>query len=183
MQTPIYTERLIIRPLLIADLDAVLSITGLPETYSYIPEDPMNELAARNMIEHGQNNSTLNDLPPDIAVLLLETNELVGLLSFNTISSRFHTVEIGWIFHPAYRGKGYASEAAHALMDYGFRVLKLHRVIATCDPHNRPSVRIMEKLGMRLEGRFLESVLLADSKWHDECFYAITEKEWFDQTP
>lgn len=178
MQTPIYTERLIIRPLLIADLDAVLSITGLPETYSYIPEDPMNELAARNMIEHGQNNSTLNDLPPDIAVLLLETNELVGLLSFNTISSRFHTVEIGWMFHRAHRGKGYASEAAHALMDYGFSNLGIHRIIATCDPRNIPSVRIMEKLGMRREANFIDSVILEDGEWHDEYLYAITEKEW-----
>ena len=183
MKTHIHTERLIIRPLLYTDLDAILAFTGLPETFSYIPEEPMNEQAVHNMIEGGQNIPDRDDIPPDIAVALTETGEPIGLLSFHTINSRFHTVEIGWIFHPAYRGKGYASEAARALINHGFRVLKLHRVIATCDPHNRPSVRIMEKLGMRLEGRFLESVLLADSKWHDECFYAITEKEWFDQTP
>lgn len=178
MKTPIYTERLIIRPLLIADLDAVLAITGLAETYSYIPEEPMNELAARNMIERGQNIPNLNDLPPDIAVTLTQTKELIGLLSFNTISSRFRAVEIGWMFHTAHRGRGYASEAAHAVMNYSFSTLGLHRIIATCDPRNVPSVRIMEKLGMRREAEFVDSVVLDDGEWHNEYFYAITEKEW-----
>ena len=80
MQTPIYTERLILRPLIITDLDAVLSITGLPETFNYIPEKPMDELAARNMIARGQNLTDLNDLPSDIAVSLSESKELVGLM-------------------------------------------------------------------------------------------------------
>ncbi len=178
MKTPIYTERLIIRPLLTADLDAVLTITGLPETYNYIPEQPMNELAACNMIERGRNNPNLNDIPPDIAVTLTETKELVGLLSFNTISHRFRTVEIGWLFHIAHRSKGYASEAARALINYGFSTLGLHRIIATCDPRNVSSVRVMEKLTMRREAEFVDSVALGDGEWHNEYFYAITEKEW-----
>ena len=110
MKTHIHTERLIIRPLLYTDLDAILAFTGLPETFSYIPEEPMNEQAVHNMIEGGQNIPDRDDIPPDIAVALTETGEPIGLLSFHTINSRFHTVEIGWIFHPAYRGKGYASE-------------------------------------------------------------------------
>ncbi len=178
MRTPIYTERLILRPLIITDLDAVLSITGLPETFNYIPEKPMDELAARNMIARGQNLTDLNDLPSDIAVSLSESKELVGLMSFNSISSRFRTVEIGWMFHRVHRGKGYASEAARALMNYGFSTLGIHRIIATCDPRNTPSVRIMEKLGMRREAEFVDSVVLSDGEWHNEFLYAITEKEW-----
>jgi len=178
MQTPIYTERLIIRPLLITDLDAVLSITGLHETYNFIPEKPMDELAARKMIERGQNPSSLNYSPSDMGVTLIETKELVGLLLFDTISNRFRAGEIGWMFHKAHRGKGYASEAARALMNYCFITLGRHRIIATCDPRNIPSVRIMKKLGMRREAEFIDSVVLGDGEWHDEYLYAITEKEW-----
>ncbi|MCZ7554207.1 MAG: GNAT family N-acetyltransferase [Anaerolineales bacterium] len=178
MKTPIYTERLTIRPLLIDDLDQVLTITGQPETYTYIPEEPMGEMEARTMIERGQNIPNVNDLPPDIAVTLTETKELVGLLSFNTVSNRFRAMEIGWMFHTAHRGKGYASEAARALMNCGFSTLGIHRIIAICDPRNIPSFRIMEKLGMRLEAEFVDSVILSDGEWHNEYFYAITEKEW-----
>ena len=176
MITPIYTERLIIRPLLITDPDAVLTITGLSETYNYIPEEPMNELAARNMIERGQNIPNLYDIPPDIAVTLTETKELVGLLSFNTINHRFRAVEVGWMFHLAHRGKGYASEAARALMNYGFSTLGLHRIIATCDPRNVSSVRIMEKLGMRREAEFVDSVVLSDGEWHNEFFTPLPRR-------
>jgi Acetyltransferases, including N-acetylases of ribosomal proteins len=98
----------------------VLAITGTPDTYHYIPEKSMDELDARSMIERGQNNPEFDDIPADLAVELIETGELVGLLSFSTISTRFRAVEIGWMVHKAYRGKGYASEAAHALINYGF---------------------------------------------------------------
>lgn len=178
MKTPIYTTRLILRPLADHDLEDVLAITGLSETYQFIPEKPMSEMTARNLIQRGQNNPGLDDLPPDIAITLSKTNELIGLLSFNIISARFRTVEIGWMVHSAHRGKGYASEAACALINYGFSTLGIHRVIATCDPRNTPSVRIMERLGMHREAEFFESVRLDDGEWHNEYLYAITEKEW-----
>lgn len=181
MKTAIFTERLIIRPLFENDLDGILSITGQPETYTYIPEKPMDELAARNMIECCQVIPDISSLPSDLVVVLVGTKELVGLLSFTTISKRFRTVEIGWMFHTSHRCKGYASEAACALMEYGFSTLGLHRIIATCDPRNIPSVRIMEKLGMRREAEFMDSVILGDGEWHNEYFYAITEKEWVNK--
>ncbi|MCC6146685.1 MAG: GNAT family N-acetyltransferase [Anaerolineaceae bacterium] len=178
MKTPIYTKRLIIRPLLMSDLNAVLAITGIPETYHYIPEIPMNERDARSLIERGQNYPEYDDIPADVAVEFIETGELVGLLSFSKISNRFRVMEIGWMVQEVYRGRGYASEAARALINYGFTTLGMHRIIATCDPRNISSVRIMEKLGMRREAEFIDSVVLGDGEWHDEYLYAITEKEW-----
>lgn len=138
----------------------------------------MNELDARSMIEREQNRPECDDIPGDVAVELIETGELVGLLSFCTISSRFRAAEIGWMVHKGYRGKGYASEAADALVNFGFSTLGFHRIIATCDPRNDPSIRIMEKLGMRREAEFVDSVILGDGEWHNEFLYAITNKEW-----
>jgi ribosomal-protein-alanine N-acetyltransferase len=65
-----------------------------------------------------------------------------------------------------------------ALLDYGFTVLQLHRVIATCQPENPPSYRVMEKIGMRREGLFQKCIYRGDDQWWDECFYAILEDEW-----
>ncbi|MHB8134974.1 MAG: GNAT family N-acetyltransferase [Anaerolineaceae bacterium] len=178
MKTPINSKRLIIRPLFIGDLHAVLAITGAPDIYHYIPEKPMNEQDIRNMIERGQNHPECDDVPVDVAVELIETNELVGLLSFCTISNRFRAVEVGWMVHKGYRGNGYTSEAARALITYGFLTLGLHRIIASCDPLNMPSARIMENLGMDREAELVGSVVLSDGEWHNEYFYTITEKEW-----
>lgn len=80
--------------------------------------------------------------------------------------------------HKAHRSKGYASEAARVLITYGVLTLGLHRIIASCDPRNMPSVRIIKKLGLRREAEFVDSVALDDGEWHNEYFYTITEKEW-----
>ena len=87
-----------------------------------------------------------------------------------------HTYEIGWVFHPEYQGKGYASEAARAVLAFGFNKMKLHRIIATCQPENTASHRVMEKIGMRREG-FLK-MHPHDNEWWDEYYYAVLEEEW-----
>jgi [ribosomal protein S5]-alanine N-acetyltransferase len=78
---------------------------------------------------------------------------LIGHIAFFKYFGE-HTFEIGWVFNPKYCNKGYASEAAYALLKYGFEELKLHRIIATCQPENTGSYRVMEKIGMRREGYF-----------------------------
>lgn len=62
-------------------------------------------------------------------------------------------VEIGWWLAPEHWGRGLATEAAGAVVDFAFRETGLHRVLAIARPENRASTRIMEKLGMRLSGR------------------------------
>ena len=65
-----------------------------------------------------------------------------------------------------------------ALLKHGFESLHLHRIIATCQPENAPSYRVMEKLGMRREGHFRQCFYRGEDHWWDEYFYAILEDEW-----
>lgn len=102
---------------------------------------------------------------------------LVGHIMFHPWYAP-RTYEIGWAFHPVYHGQGYASEAAQALLDYGFRTMDLHRVIATCQPENPASARVMEKIGMRREGFFRQCIYRGADEWWDEWFYAILHHEW-----
>ncbi|MBW4515305.1 MAG: GNAT family N-acetyltransferase [Timaviella obliquedivisa GSE-PSE-MK23-08B] len=60
--------------------------------------------------------------------------------------------EVGWHLRKASWGKGYATEAARAIVDYGFKVLKLPCIYAIAYPENRPSIRVMERLGMTAVG-------------------------------
>ena len=69
-------------------------------------------------------------------------------------------------------------EAAHALLGYGFATLGLHRVIATCQPENVASWRVMEKLGMRREAHVRQCIPRDDGTWWDEYVYAILKAEW-----
>lgn len=85
--------------------------------------------------------------------------------------------EIGYVIHPAYWGQGIATELSSLLINYGFDVLELHRIIATCDPRNFASVKVLEKIGMVIEGRMREHILL-DDYWRDSLLFSILDKEW-----
>lgn len=85
--------------------------------------------------------------------------------------------EVGWAIHPDEWGKGYATEAARQMMDWGFRELNIHRIVAFCHVSNSASVRVMEKLGMRQDGVLRETRWL-HGEWWDEYVYAILDKEW-----
>jgi RimJ/RimL family protein N-acetyltransferase len=102
----------------------------------------------------------------DRAVVLKETGELIGgvglvalldafdqLPSFGGAPNALHTTEMGlfWCIAPAHQRKGYASEAAQALITHVFTVEKLKRIVATTDYDNLASQAVMTKLGMRLE--------------------------------
>jgi len=67
--------------------------------------------------------------------------------------------EIGWVLSSSAHGRGYATEAARALLAFGFDTLGLHRVYTCCDAENLASARVMEKIGMQREGLLRRGVL------------------------
>ena len=91
-------------------------------------------------------------LPSQFVVTIRETGTAIGYCGFfhQEVDSRPET-EIGYRLHPDYWGKGFATEAARAVRDYGFTELKLERVISLIHPENAPSRRVTEKNGMILE--------------------------------
>src|SRR5215217_825665 len=113
------------------------------------------------------------------AVLLKADDTLVGHMVFHPWFAPL-TYEIGWVFDRANHGHGYATEAATALLQYGFEALRLHRIIATCQPENVASYRVMEKLGMRREAHFRRCIRRPNNAWWDEYFYTLLEEEWFE---
>jgi ribosomal-protein-alanine N-acetyltransferase len=85
--------------------------------------------------------------------LKLETR-LIGGIGFVNIDSDMRTGKFGYVLHRAYWGKGFATEAASALLNFGFEILFLHRIVALCDVRNGASSHVLEKLGMRCEAHF-----------------------------
>ncbi|UOQ90871.1 GNAT family N-acetyltransferase [Agromyces endophyticus] len=86
-------------------------------------------------------------------------------------------VEIGWVLHPAFQGRGLAHEAAAEVLRFAFEVIGAHRVFAHLDVRNTASAALCRRLGMRLEGTMLEEIL-EDDGWQDSELYAILRREW-----
>jgi RimJ/RimL family protein N-acetyltransferase len=166
------TPRLLLRPLAPGDWQDVLAYTSDPDIMRYLPEGVMSAEKVQAFIAEHQPTSGA------VAAILVEEERLIGHLTFHPwYASRIY--EIGWVFHPGYHGQGYATEAAMALFAYGFETLGLHRIIATCQPENIPSWRVMEKLGMLRESHFRKVFAVDETTWLDEYLYAMLEEEWF----
>ena len=85
--------------------------------------------------------------------------------------------DIGYELDPKHWNHGYATEAAHAMVDFGFSHFGLHRVWSWCVADNVGSAHVLEKLGMRLEGRLRENEYYK-GRWWDTLMYAILADEW-----
>ncbi len=176
---PIETQRLRIRPFRQEDWRAVYAYVSDPIVATYTPDGPMT--AEQTQVYIAKQISA--DKPHAYALFLKSTSDqvdelLIGHMVFHPWFEQ-RTYEIGWTIHPAYQRQGHATEAAAALLHYGFAEMKLHRIIATCQPENVASYRVMEKIGMRREGHFQQCIYRGDDQWWDEYFYAMLAQEWF----
>ncbi|MFM8322037.1 MAG: GNAT family N-acetyltransferase [Chloroflexota bacterium] len=112
-----------------------------------------------------------------LAIEARSGGNLLGDVAFKRLAYDVRQAEIGITLARAHHGQGFAREAAARLLDYLFGELGLHRVRANCDPANQASIRLLERLGFRHEGRWVESLWYKE-RWADEDWYAILEREW-----
>ncbi len=110
----------------------------------------------------------------ELAVIRRSDNLLLGGCGIRIKSFTNRDGDIGYVFRRDVWGQGYATEAARAVLDYGFRRLKLHRIWATCDVKNKGSARVLEKIGMTREGRLRKNVRMRGS-WRDSYLYAVVK--------
>lgn len=145
----IETDRLTIRRFTPPDDQDLYEYLSNPDVYLYEPGNPINREQAHEL---ALQRSAGNDF---WAVILKSENKLIGHLYFKKLEPEEQmTWELGYIFNPAYQGKGYASEAAGALVDYAFTHYHAHRVMARCNPENTASWKLLEKIGFNREAYF-----------------------------
>ena len=182
LATPAYlikTERLQLRQLEVRDADAVLAYHSLPEVaqFQYWQPRTRSEMAAK-VKEWAKNTSIIKEGDALTLVVELENGTaLIGDVYLNLKSAHARQGEIGYSFNPAYTGRGFATEAVAALVDWGFRKLRLHRIMARCDVRNEPSWRLLERLNFRCEAHFKEHAIFKNA-WDEEYYYAILDREW-----
>jgi RimJ/RimL family protein N-acetyltransferase len=102
---------------------------------------------------------------------------MIGDVVFHMMRSDPRQACIGYTLARAHWGQGYATEAVHGLLDYLFRELHLHRVVAECDVLNTASHKLLERLGFRREAHFVDA-LWFKGRWSSEYHYALLSKEW-----
>ncbi len=110
----------------------------------------------------------------ELAVIIKDTNELIGTMSVMHIDKRSKVGELGYWIKPDKQGYGYATEAGRAIIDFAFNELKLHKVIGRCLSDNIASKQVMQKCGLTIEGE-AKSQILQYGEYKDMTYLGITK--------
>ena len=172
------TERLILREFEESDWEAVHFYGSDLEVVRYMPWRPNSVENTRKLIQRAiahQRDDPRREY--ELAVTLRAGGGLIGGCGITMTSSQHRGAYIGYCFDKRVWGKGYATEAARAIVAFGFEHLGLRRIVATCDTENLASARVMEKIGMTREGRMREDMQIRGRR-RDSFLYAILKHEW-----
>jgi ribosomal-protein-alanine N-acetyltransferase len=112
-----------------------------------------------------------------LAVEHLAQGRVIGAIRLAVIDRTHRSGDLGYSFNRDDWRQGYATEAATAMIDAGFRILGLHRIWAECDVENLGSWGVMRKLGMRREAH-LRQAKHVKGHWRDSYVYAVLDDEW-----
>jgi RimJ/RimL family protein N-acetyltransferase len=173
------TQRLILRPFVLGDADKVQRLAGAKEIAAItlaIPH-PYEDGMAEQWISSHQTSFESGGLI-NFAIVIAETDSLCGSIGLGIEHQHTHAGLGYWIGLPFWN-KGYCTEAARAVIGYGFETLALHRIHACHLASNPASGRVMQKVGMQYEGCQREHVRKAE-QYHDVLQYGVLATEWKD---
>jgi RimJ/RimL family protein N-acetyltransferase len=153
---PLRTPRLVLRPYSATDFEDLYAIHSRPDVTRYLYWEPRDTAQVREVLDRKIGESTLNDEGQrlSLAVAWPQVDRVVGEASLTWLSREHRQGEIGFVFHPDFHGKGFATDAAEAVLWLGFANLGLHRIIGCLDARNTGSARVLGEAGHATRGAF-----------------------------
>jgi len=112
-----------------------------------------------------------------LVIILKENNELIGDIGLHFLDEEGKQLEIGCTLNKSYHGKGFSIEALKETINFLFKDLNKRRIVTSIDPRNLPSIALVERLGLRKEAHFKESILI-NGEWVDDMIYAMLRDDW-----
>ena len=175
------TQRLLLRPLTLADKEAIFDYASRPEAAKYVTWSPHQSVSdSQAFIEFALNQYEAGGVAP-WGIVIKATNQLIGTIDFVSWNQTHGYAEIGYVCSPDHWGKGYTPEAGKALLQFGFEKMGLTRIQARTFVENEASQRVLEKLGMAYEGTMRKAMKVKGKHW-DLTMYSILREEYINVT-
>ena len=182
LQPTVQTERLVLRPFVAADAVRLSELAGkhrIADTTVSIPHPYSPDQALDDIQKYSE--EFILGTGAYFAIALREApQDLVGGILIKTIDRPHEQGELGYWFDEAYMGRGLVTEAARAMLDYGFNTEGLNRICAYHMVRNDASGNVLARLGMRQEGRLRQMI----KKWdvfEDVLVWSILRSEYNEQ--
>jgi len=176
------TERMVLRPYTADDFAEMADMHSREEVARYLLWEPRDTDASRKALDkHLSPRLEQEGDSLTLAGIDKLTGGFVGEFVLFLRSEKHRGGEVGYIVHPDVFGRGLAGEGARAMLGIGFEMMNMHRIFGRIDARNAASARVLEKLGMRREARFVRSELVK-GEWTDEVVYAMLAAEWVSRS-
>jgi len=166
------TERLHLRRVNYKDVNEIFALRSNIETMQYIPRPLVQtkEEALAHIAMIDEKIGTQEGI--NWAITLKDNPKLIGIIGYYRIKPEHFRAEIGYMLLPDYQGTGIITEAVKVILNYGFKIMKLHSVEAVIDPENFASERVLQKNGFVKEAH-LKEYEYYDGKFLDTVIYSI----------
>ncbi|RTY93634.1 GNAT family N-acetyltransferase [Flavobacterium sp. GT3R68] len=158
MNLIIQTERLILRKMMISDAEAMFKLDSNPNVVKYLGNTPFKSIGESINLINNVSNQYLKNGIGRFSVVLKETNEVIGWAGIKFVTepenNQTHFYDLGYRLQEEHWGKGYATEATRAWLDYAFQTMNLPVLIASVNVDNFNSNKIVQKFGFQLKSQF-----------------------------
>lgn len=183
MEKPILlkTERLELKELEVSHFPSIQAFASDKRVVRFMEWGPNTEeetwLFLKRAIDSQREKPRMN-----YELAIMSNGQVLGTCRLTITSISFRASYIGYCLRREYWELGFGSEAALALLSFGFYTLNLHRIYAYCDTENTGSIHILEKIGMKREGQLRDHKKIR-GEWRDSFLYAILEEEFKEILP
>ena len=174
----IATDRLILREFVIDDWPAVLAYQRDPRYLRFYPWTDRTDGEVRDFVQMFLDQQAARPRRKfQLAITLADDDSVIGNCGIRRKPDNDWEADIGYELAPERWGKGYATEAALAIVAFGFEELELHRISSWCIADNVASARVLEKVRMKKEGRLRQNEYFK-GRWWDTLLYGLLVDEW-----
>lgn len=165
------SERLLLRRIVESDLDRIFEMRSNPDVMKYIPRPLAKTIEDVRVWLGVINNGIETNEAINWAISFKEKpNEFVGLIGYFRPDKENERAEVGYMLLPEFYKKGIISEVMTPVLEYGFKVMKLHSIDAVIDPENQASENVLRRAGFEKQAHFRENCLF-EGKWLDSVHY------------
>jgi ribosomal-protein-alanine N-acetyltransferase len=172
------TERLVLRDFAADDWPAVFAYQNDPRYLRFYERESVTERQCQAFVyQFILWQGELPRVKAQLAITLADTGQVIGNVGVRRDNAEEPIADMGYELNPRHWRRGYASEAARAIVDFGFGAWGLERIHAHCVSDNAASARVLERVGMRLEARLRDHQHFKGRFW-DVSLYGILRGEW-----
>lgn len=176
-QIQLPTERLLLRPLLPSDAQALFEVFSDAKVMRYWSGAAWNSIdQARDKIAQ-YSKALIENESIGLGIIHSQTNVVIGSCSLFHLDTQCRRAEIGYGMVSTSWGNGYMHEALTALINFGFEAQDLNRIEADIDPRNEASLRSVERLGFVREGHLRERWIV-EGEISDSSIYGLLRRDW-----